>query len=216
MKRLAASLCLIALIAGCADSSAVDSEQPEDVGSTEQELGEAACSTINVSSDPTQGAVISDPSFFCSFWNTAMSPNAAYGTSGSACTSQFVTEVQNVSGRAFSFVARPSTGYMWSIDGATCGKLHASVGAYGHNASGWTLLGAYTTHGVWTPPSGGFVGYCMMQLDAGSPTPPKVTGAEGYDAVRVAGSAYTIEVSKGEPYKSFIQVEVGIGGGKVC
>src|SRR5689334_9594689 len=106
MKRFAISLSMITLVAGCAASPVVDSEPSEEVGTAEQALGEAACSTNDVTSDPAHGALVSNPSFFCSFWDTAVSPDTAYGDNPNACTLQFVTEVDKVSGRAFGFVAR--------------------------------------------------------------------------------------------------------------
>ncbi len=207
MKVAALPLALIALVAGCTGSSTLEPEQPEALRTTAQKLGEAGCGTMSLAGAPSQGTIISQPSWFCSFSNTGTSPDASYGTSD--CPSQFVTEIQNVAGRAFSFTVNTPGPIS---DSTTCNKLYMTLGAYGHRTSGWSLLGTITLHGTWYS-SGGF-SFCQIVQDSGSI--PSITGSEGYDMVRAAGSAYTIEVLKGEPYKSYLQVTTGIFGGGPC
>lgn len=206
MKLAALPLALIAFTTGCADSSTAGPEQPEALSTATQELGEAGCGTMSLGSAPTQGAVISQPSWHCAFSNTATSPDASYNTS--ECPSQFVTEVQAVSGRAFNFTVNTSG----SIDSTTCNKLYMTLGAYGHKSTGWSLLGTVVLRGTWY--SSDFFSYCQFVQDSGYI--PYVNGSEGYDRVRAAGSAYTIEVLKGEPYKSYRPVTTGIYGGSPC
>jgi hypothetical protein len=203
----ASALPLIALIAGCTGSATSDPAQHEALTTVAQELGESGCATANLAGTPTHGAIISQPTWWCSFSNTSTSPDAAYGTS--ECPSQYVTEIQNVAGRAFSFtVSTPGP----ISDETTCNKLYLTLGAYGRKTTGWSLLGTVTMRGAWYN-SGGF-SYCQIVHDSGSI--PQITGSEGYDTVRAAGSAYTIEVFKGEPYKSYRQVTPGIYGGRPC
>ena len=206
MKLAALPLALIAFTTGCADSSTAEPEQSEALSTATQELGEAGCGTMSLGSAPAQGAVISQPGWHCAFSNTATSPDATYNTS--ECPSQFVTEVQAVSGRAFNFTVNTSG----SIDPTTCNKLYMTLGAYGHKSTGWSLLGTVVLRGTWY--SSDFISYCGFVQDSGYI--PSVNGSEGYDRVRAAGSAYTIEVLKGEPYKSYRPVSVGIYGGSPC
>jgi hypothetical protein len=207
MKSPALPLALIAFMTGCADSSTLEPEQPEALSTATQGLGELGCATMSVGGTPTQGAVISQPSWFCAFSNTATSPDASYGTS--ECPSQFVTEVRNVAGRAFNFtVSTPGP----ISDSTTCNKLRLTLGAYGRRASGWSSLGTVVLRGSWYS-SGGF-SYCQFVQESGGISP--VTGSEGFDVVRAAGSAYTLESLKGEPYNSYRQVTVGIYGGRPC
>jgi hypothetical protein len=215
MKRFAVSICLVALVAGCGASSTVDSslEEEEDIGTAEQALGEFACATTNIAASPSLGAVIASPSWFCAYSNTATSPDGSYGSSTGECSSQFVTEVQQVSGHSFSPVVRPYG--MNAMDQTTCEKLHATLGAYGHKASGWSSLGTASAHGVWRSYPGGWQ-WCDLELDAGSGSTAVVTGAEGYDVIRAAGAAYTIESYKGTTYPSYRQVTVGLEGGGPC
>lgn len=213
MKKLIASLFTLTLVAGCAASGPIDSVESgasEEVAEADEALGELACVTANLSS-PSVGAVISSPSWSCSYSNTAVSPDTSYSFNATECPSQFVTEVQNVAGRSFSAVAR----IIDFPDQATCNKMHVTLGAYGHKASGWYSLGTMSAHGVWYSYGGGFA-YCGFELDAGSGTTTWVNGTEGYDTIRAAGAAYTLETSKGSTYPSYRRVLVGIEGGHPC
>ena len=176
-------------------------EGPADA--TSRALGEAACATQPLASSD----VVTSPGFHCAFDNSRTSPHGFYH--GDGCPNQYVVEVQNLpaSNRAFSMYAdwqqRPG-------DAATCARARTTVAAYVHDAGGWRLYGASTTYGSWVDygPSGfcDFVGGGSFGVPASS----------GFDAVRIAGAAFTVETDKSTPYNYYRPVTAGIRGGQVC
>lgn len=180
----------------------------EEKASTTEALGEAACGT-NALTTASAGTVISSPNFHCFWQNTATSPSS-YGSPG--CDNQYVVEIQKIT--PYITPARFTINAVNPIDQTTCAKIHETLGAYGHDASGWHVIGSYVGHGEWRAQDGIIAAHCEFVPEVN--TIPSFFDPSKYDTVRAAASLWTVELFKNAPYNSYLPVTTGITGGNGC
>jgi hypothetical protein len=209
MKKLAASLSLLALISGCAAGATTDSKQDsEDVGAAEQAWFELACAQMSIP-DATKGTVVGGTTPTNTCWKVyADSPDTTYGTN--SCPVQFVVDFPlsqlpaNLWDGNFTFGVE-QLGYTANTQDA-CLKLNKTLAEYGRSGRFWLLMRSRAVRGKWNG-SSPTQGYCSDEIVSDFVS-PGVGGPRDYDELRFAVSAYTNEVIKGTTVVSPLRVEL--------
>ena len=150
--------------------------RPDDVGVVEQPLFELACwtqagasATISVNNEQTNYSV--------------SSPNGSYGQS--SCPNQYVVDVNNVAGRSFEVLARPTA--QWTTPAQFCPGFWEKTRVWGWKpGTGWQAVDYWEEVGQWVSPwpFGFGLPYCGDSITAGS-APRSHPANHGFSSLRV-------------------------------
>jgi hypothetical protein len=190
------------LLAAC---SASGGSPPEETGTTEQALGEAVCAT-NPLGGPDAGGVFVSPGGQGSMAGGCSASSTItgiwpYGSPG--CADQYIF---NVFGNAGGHVAAVSPATLPTQE-TTCQNTTVTLALYGHNASGWTLVGTTTQNGQWW--SGGAFGSSCV-FDTGTGSKNEIQIPYGFDEIRAVGSAWLVLQFKGHWTTHYENVTISV------
>jgi hypothetical protein len=162
----------------------------------------ASTCTTKAITDPSVGVVQTATGEGCSLTRLATSTDGNYGSP--ACEHQFIFELTNARGRGNGVTVAPAAS-VYPQDQATCTKTTVTLSLFGHNASGWALIGTTTAQGKWLGTAGLQHGCDFSAAQLLYPA--------GYNALRAVGSASQPSRWKNKP--KFIPVTLRVAG-KPC
>jgi hypothetical protein len=197
---LAFALPIVAIACTTNTSGNPEQDDPNATGQVESAVGEPGCGAVQLTStsigekrDLTQET---DTTPGCTLKDYVASDFTPISYGSSSCPSQFVMEVDNTLNIPYAATAQviphANLGYFFS-DPTACAAVGATIALYGQKpgSSKFNLAGQETLGGTWVN------GSCEMAYVSGSGTLSFL--ANTYQAVRLAGEAYSTTVTKGVP-----------------
>lgn len=166
---VASSMALVAC-GGAGDPS-------EELAEEQSALGEIGCTTAGGTPYLEKHGKSTTPSSSCNTTQTLYSAHASYDN-GPTCTDQYIFEIRDIQGRAFT----PVPGLDFDLDAAWCDRYTVEAALYLRDAA----TQQWTTHTTKLVGAMNHAGACSLHYAAGYSSLPSVSGSEGYDVARLA------------------------------